>query len=408
MTNEYAALSTRKGFNRSLSHFRLVTQLSEQAGQGLNLADLVDDLEKDKKIQKSQIGPILNALLVEKFQYQTLSFNLVQDMKTFEDIQSQTEKWNRAEMVAAYHHPQLGISLINPKRKNHWDGVQDLSRHELVVLYVKGVRDQDKAIEPQVLAGLKAMMNGGTLPAGSSFHDAAIKPVVMKPKVVEAPAEAPAPAPAAPVAKPAAPKPVAAAHTRPGAKPAVVPPARGTVATSRRPEVKPVAKPGRVGTAPGLRPAVAPPSHAKGGPVSKPQPPTATAPAAKAAEGPAAKAAAPADGGNRARMTPKYSIQVTNELFHNGNVEAWKNIIESFKVKFTTLEVHIFHDGEKVNDINSLFKWGKVKHGDVLLFSISGEEIQGVAKLQRYLFEGASPRFHNFLKKDVNKALNLF
>ncbi|MDH4247364.1 MAG: hypothetical protein OEW39_06065 [Deltaproteobacteria bacterium] len=107
-------------------------------------------------------------------------------------------------------------------------------------------------------------------------------------------------------------------------------------------------------------------------------------------------------------MTPKYSVQVTNELFHNGNVEAWKNIVESYKVKYPGLDVHIFHDGQKVNNINSLFKWGKVKHGDVILFSIAGENITGVAKLQRYLFEGASQRFENFLKKDVNKVLTLF
>jgi hypothetical protein len=49
-----------------------------------------------------------------------------------------------------------------------------------------------------------------------------------------------------------------------------------------------------------------------------------------------------------------------------------------------------------------------VKHGDAILFSVSGDEIKGVAKLQRYLFEGASLRYTNFLKKDVNKILNLF
>ncbi len=99
---------------------------------------------------------------------------------------------------------------------------------------------------------------------------------------------------------------------------------------------------------------------------------------------------------------------VTNELFHNGNVEAWKNIVESYKAKFGGLDVHIFHDGQKVNNINALFKWGKVKHGDAILFCVSGEEISGVAKLQRYLFEGASLRYTNFLKKDVNKILTLF
>ena len=107
-------------------------------------------------------------------------------------------------------------------------------------------------------------------------------------------------------------------------------------------------------------------------------------------------------------MTPKYSVQVSNELFHNGNVEAWKNIVESYMTKHPGIEVHIFHDGQKINNINALFKWGRVKHGDVILFSVAGDEISGVAKLQRYLYEGASLRFENYLKKDVNKVLNLF
>ena len=116
----------------------------------------------------------------------------------------------------------------------------------------------------------------------------------------------------------------------------------------------------------------------------------------------------PVTGSGKVKMTPKYSVQVSNELFHNGNVEAWKNIVESYKTKYPGLDVHIFHDGQKVNNINALFKWGKVKHGDVIVFCVSGEEFKGVAKLQRYLYEGASIRFEHYLKKDVNKVLNLF
>jgi hypothetical protein len=125
-----------------------------------------------------------------------------------------------------------------------------------------------------------------------------------------------------------------------------------------------------------------------------------------------ARAAAPAAvtvaGAPSIRMTPRYSIQVTNELFHNGNVEAWKRIVESFKNKYTGLDVLIWYDNERINDINSLFKWGKVKHGGLIFFSIAGENIQGVSKLQRYLFEGASPRFEAFLKGAVGRALDLF
>ncbi|HEY1405327.1 MAG TPA: hypothetical protein VF857_01835, partial [Spirochaetota bacterium] len=37
----------------------------------------------------------------------------------------------------------------------------------------------------------------------------------------------------------------------------------------------------------------------------------------------------PAPAGKR-QVTPKYSVMVSNELFHNGNVEAWKRVIESY------------------------------------------------------------------------------
>lgn len=107
-------------------------------------------------------------------------------------------------------------------------------------------------------------------------------------------------------------------------------------------------------------------------------------------------------------ITPKYGVQVSNELFHNGNVEAWKKIVESYHTKFSELTVHIMFEGEVINDINSLFKWGKVKHGDTIFFQVSGEEILGVSKLQKYLYEGASPRYEQFLKLGVGRVLNLF
>lgn len=134
-----------------------------------------------------------------------------------------------------------------------------------------------------------------------------------------------------------------------------------------------------------------------------PQAPAAAAP--QAAPRPAAKPAAK-PGGKR-NITPKYSVQVTNELFHNGNVEAWKNIIESYQAK-TSNEVIVYHEGELIQDLNSLFKWGKVKHGGLIMFQVMGYQIKGVSRLQKYLHEGASSRYETFMKHDVNKILNLF
>jgi hypothetical protein len=126
--------------------------------------------------------------------------------------------------------------------------------------------------------------------------------------------------------------------------------------------------------------------------------PVATAPAE----------AAPARGGSRKNITPRYSVVVTNELFHNGNVEAWKKIITSYKNKYPGLDVLVWYENERINDINSLFKWGKVKHGVPIMFSAAGDEIRDVRKLQRYLYEGASPRFEAFLKGGIDQVLDLF
>ena len=133
----------------------------------------------------------------------------------------------------------------------------------------------------------------------------------------------------------------------------------------------------------------------------------------KAAESPRAAApvvtpASPAISKGPAKMTPMYSVAVTNELFHNGNVEAWKRIISSYNAKYPDLEVYIYYEGERILDINSLFKWGKVKHGSAIQFAVAGMEIRDVAKLQRYLVQGASNQFEAFLRGPVSGVMKLF
>jgi hypothetical protein len=108
------------------------------------------------------------------------------------------------------------------------------------------------------------------------------------------------------------------------------------------------------------------------------------------------------------RMTPMYGITVTNELFHNGNVEAWKKIIASFEYSFPDCKVFVFYDGERIQDINTLFKWGKVKRGTDIMIQVGGENVTNVAKLKRYLMQGASHRFEDFLRGSPNQLLKLF
>jgi hypothetical protein len=68
----------------------------------------------------------------------------------------------------------------------------------------------------------------------------------------------------------------------------------------------------------------------------------------------------------------------------------------------------IFHEGEKINDINSLFKWGKVKHGDPILFQVVGENIRKYQNYRNICLKVHHPGFEQFLKIAVGKVLNLF
>ena len=135
--------------------------------------------------------------------------------------------------------------------------------------------------------------------------------------------------------------------------------------------------------------------------------PAAPAPVPAQAQAQAQAKVAPAATSGK-NLTPKYSVQVSNELFHNGNVEAWKNIIESYQANLPDCKVIVYHEGELIQDLNSLFKWGKVKHGGLIFFQVAGPSIKNVSRLQKYLFEGASKRYEAFIKKDINKILNLF
>lgn len=118
--------------------------------------------------------------------------------------------------------------------------------------------------------------------------------------------------------------------------------------------------------------------------------------------------AVPQPSGGSKKLTAKIAVNVTNELFHNGNVEAWKRIIESYKFKYPTLDVLIWYEGERINDINALFKWGKVKHGVPIMFSVAGDNPTDISKLRKYLFEGASQRFEAFLHGAHGSILQLF
>jgi len=349
-------LSTRAGFNRSLSHFKFIMQVIADFEKRMNLAEIISGCLAEKSIEPHQVLPTVNAILVDKYGYVCRSFNLTENFDNFDYVAGEVGKWRALDLVVTYFHPELGVVTINPKNRSHWESVRGLKRNELVTIFAGAFQDTDSDAKYQEGINLLiSILQGSKIRTPSSFTKGKF---VLK-KVVPL---LPAPAPT-----------------------------RGPRPRGRRPRVDFAA------AAAAATPQQMPPAlqsyHAQ----------QTAAAAAPAAPKPVITATTAPK-----KMTPMYSIPVTNELFHNGNVEAWKKIIQSYTTKYAGLEVYVFYEGERIHDINTLFKWGKVKHGSAIMIAIAGDDIKDVAKLQRYLKQGASHMFEAFLKGQVGAVLNLF
>lgn len=362
LTNEFEfeGFSTRASFNRSLKHFQAVNNLVDGISGRTNPAEVMVELLSGKSMEVHQILPMVKAVLTDKYRYLGFSVNMKKTVEDLSYLPAELGKWNAVDLVAVYHHPESGVMVINPKNPDHWASVGSLKVTELITLYV-GALDKTAALledkkSRQLLdsAGktFVALLESPKAKVPAALLEGAFKFIPAKKKSAAKDTEKKAPA------------------------------ARG-----RKPK------------------AAAEPVQA----VVMPTAVSATAlPEKKSA---VIQPAAPVAAGGRMVQSPKVGIQVTNELFHNGNVEAWKRIIDSYRSKYPANKVTVYYDGEVIHDINSLFKWGKVKHGTAILFSIaapSAEEIKDISKMRKYLLEGASSRFEQFLRGPVGKILELF
>ena len=168
---EFVGLSTRKGFNRSLGHFRSVSDVLGDVESNVNLANVLNDLLDEKSVEGHQLAPVVNALLVghPKYKYINRSYNLSDTIEEFGAIAEEIKKWNAVDLVIAYHHPDLGFTLINPKDIQHWDNAQTLKSNELITIYCGAFADKpdpklfDQAIDR--LIGLLEGKKGKTPPA---------------------------------------------------------------------------------------------------------------------------------------------------------------------------------------------------------------------------------------------------
>ncbi|MDR3337537.1 MAG: hypothetical protein LBT16_10055 [Treponema sp.] len=348
-------LSTRAGFNSAVRHIKKTIKILDTLGTNDNLGDILFELA-DREITGERIAIILRMLLVDKFGYKTVSVNLVSAAEDPQDLALEFARWKAVDLVAAYHHPDLGLIIANPKVAGELANFGALRKRELLIIYA-GKADAPADGQCALAAELAASLFEGAKPEipGSLYNG---KFITKRAPKAPPPQEAGAP----PKGAVRAPSPAKAASSR----------------------------------------------AASQGPAKANQALPAPQREAGRAAAPVVTAAAPAITKGPLRMTPMYSVAVQNELFHNGNVEAWKRIIDSYNAKYPELHVYIYYEGERILDINSLFKWGKVKHGSSIQFAVAGNDIKDVAKLQRYLVQGASHQFEAFLRGSVSTVLNLF
>ncbi|MDR1174889.1 MAG: hypothetical protein LBK83_05405 [Treponema sp.] len=344
-TMNLEVLSTRMGFNSAVRHIKKTISINEKVGMNINLGDILYE-SGDEGLSGDRAGVLLRMLLVDKLGYKTVSSNLSSVVSDFAPLVEEFSKWNAVDLIAAYHHPDLGLLVANPKKLEELVTFGALRKRELLVIYAgKGSQAADELCVKAALAA-SALFEGNKPKIPQEFYKGNL--TVQKLKKAEPPAP-PAPAKRGP---------------------------------------KPKASPGR--------------KKADAVPPAKPRESARVAAPVVTSTVPAVQTTGPV------RMTPMYSVVVQNELFHNGNVEAWKRIVASYNAKYPALQVYIYYEGERIMDINALFKWGKVKHGSSIQFAVAGNDIKDVAKLQRYLAQGASSQFEAFLRGPVNNVLKLF
>ncbi len=348
ISNFFVPLANKSDFNMSVRHIQALIELLDDCKPTENIADTINTMIGEKSVKPEQVRALLSVSLIDKWNYKVVSENLKFVLEDASKFVEEVSKWKGIDLVFGYDHPDLGFLAINPKNPGAAQVIEGFRKNELLLIYVgkqsKG-EISDKLFDSVVSAILKMFEK---------------KSATVLPEAKKGPFKYVEPK------KPEAPKVKKETPRR----------APRRAATKGR-----AAAPAQSSAAPAAPAQPSGPEHL--------QRPTAVA------TGPR-------------KMSQLVSVPVSNELFHNGNVEAWKRIIRSYNAKYPTAQVLVYYDGERIVDINTLFKWGKVKHGSCIQFAVSAEEIKDLSKLSKYFRQGASPLFEAFLKGSPDTVLSLF
>ncbi|KKK72596.1 hypothetical protein LCGC14_2902300, partial [marine sediment metagenome] len=180
---EFVGLSTRKGFNRSLGHFRSVSDIVGEMDTYRNLADILNERLDEKEMEPQQLSPVVNALFVghPRYRYLNRSCTLKSNIEDFKDLAAEVGKWLAVDIVIAYFHPDLGMTLINPKNIRHWDSVQTLKKNELVTIYAGTFAEKgNEKLINEAMDKLLVLLEGKTVKVSPALTKGKFKQTVRK------------------------------------------------------------------------------------------------------------------------------------------------------------------------------------------------------------------------------------
>ncbi len=412
----------------ALSHSVTVEKLMTCPAQKVHIADAVNELVLKKEISVADVPAIMYKILIDNWKYSVVSYNLESNAFNADQIISDFAKWKAVDIVFMYHHPDLGAIVINPKNPAHKEYVSDFKKHEMLVVFTgyNGKKDADELCElaqkkcldviyGRKVSGIEKLLKGSyAFKKDAKFDDSVVavpvsgnskatrltsskngtqNNIVVKPgKLVERAYEQKNSFSIGGKTNPDNPKWTYAKYAADmknqpkdaKSNVATIPQSTGTFSFAKQNQQ----------TLPAPEDSVSSTSAVAAEPVSE---------VSESQEN-----VQVSNPNSIKKMSPMLSVVVTNELFHNGNVEAWKRIMNSYTTKYPDLQIWVYYEGEKITDINALFKWGKVKHGSCIQFVVVGENIRDVPKLKRYFTQGASPMFEAFLQGAPGAVLNLF
>ena len=103
-------------------------------------------------------------------------------------------------------------------------------------------------------------------------------------------------------------------------------------------------------------------------------------------------------------------IAVDNPEFGFGNMEAWANILRSYRAIHPEHEVTLHYEGKPVQNLTYLFKLGHTinQQGFELAVASADDVRKPISKLVRLLVEAAGPAYTRYLGRELHQTLKLF